>query len=125
MAVFREVTLQWRGEDYTMTPSVALLRRIKSQGVNNLRLAHECLSGGVDPSELAVAHHIFLKAAGAEVSENDSYEFLTEGNMADIVAFQEAYVQSVIPSVDLGKKPEARTKSPATARAKKETKGRK
>ncbi len=118
MSVFREVTLEWGGEEYTMTPSVSLLRRIKAQGINNLRLAHECLNGGVDPSELAVVHCTFLREAGAKITEDESYEFLMQGDMAGITAFQETYVQAVIPSVDLGKKPEARSTSPAKARAK-------
>lgn len=119
MAVFREVELKWQGETYTMTPSLAVLRRIKSHGLNNVQLASECFHGGVDPCDLVVVHCAFMAEAGVKITEEESYEFLTSGS-PDVVAFQMAYVQAVIPSVDLGKKQEAPAKKPARkARAKK------
>lgn len=119
MAVFREVELKWQGETYTMTPSLAVLRRIKSHGLNNVQLASECFHGGVDPCDLVVVHCAFMSEAGVKITEEESYEFLTSGS-PDVVAFQMAYVQAVIPSVDLGKKQEAPAKKPARkARAKK------
>lgn len=118
MAVFRELTLKWGGREYTMTPSAAVLRRVKARGINNLRLAYECLNGGVDPAELCVAHSIFLREAGAEVSEDESYDFLMSENTDSVLDFTQAYVEAVMPSVDLGKKQEAQPASPAKARAK-------
>lgn len=105
--VFRNITLPWQGQDYTMTPSVGLLRQIKQQGINNLVLAGEVYHGGADPSELAVVHKLFMGAAGVQVTEEASYGFLTTGDMGEVVQFQKAYVGAVIPSIDLGKKPEA------------------
>lgn len=105
--VFREITLPWKGQDYTMTPSVGLLRRIKQQGINNLVLAGEVYHGGADPADLAVVHSLFMRAAGVQITEEDSYGFLTGDETEEVVAFQQAYVGAVIPSIDLGKKPEA------------------
>lgn len=105
--VFREITLPWKGQDHTMTPSVGLLRRIKQQGINNLVLAGEVYHGGADPADLAVVHRLFMEAAGVRISDEDSYGFLTGDETEAVVQFQQAYVMAVIPSIDLGKKPEA------------------
>lgn len=104
--VFREIELTWKGEAYKMTPSLSILRSIKSHGINNVQLASECFHGGVDPCDLVIVHRAFLAAAGVSITEEESYEFLTSGAPA-VVEFQLAYVQAVIPSIDLGKKPEA------------------
>lgn len=104
--VFREIELKWEGEVYTMTPSLSILRSIKSHGLNNVQLASECFHGGVDPCDLVIVHRAFLGAAGVSITEEESYEFLTSG-ASEVVEFQLAYVQAVIPSVDLGKKPAA------------------
>lgn len=118
-SVFREVSLEWRGEQHTITPSVLLLRRIKAEGINNLVLANECMHGGADPSELAVVHRIFMAAAGVLVTDDESYGFLTGGDTAAVVAFQTAYVNAVVPSVDLGKKPAAPAKQKRATKARK------
>jgi hypothetical protein len=121
--VFREVVLPWNGERHTMVPSVRLLRRIKSEGINNLTLARECMFGGADPSELAVVHRMFMAEAGVSISDEDSYAFVTGGDTQSVVAFQTAYVQSVVPNIDLGKKPEAPDQdAPKVTRAKKPAK---
>jgi hypothetical protein len=104
MSVFRETEIDWQGGTYRLTPSVGLLRQIKAAGINNLRLAHECIHGGADPSELAIPLRIFLTAAGVKVTEDECYSYLTSGDHIGIANFQLAYCQAVIPSIDLGKK---------------------
>lgn len=106
MGVFREIEMEWGGEKHKMVPSLSLLRSIKAKGLNNVQLARECFLGGVDPCELVVVHQAFLAAAGVNITEDESYDFLTSGS-DEVVRFQTAYVQAVIPSVDLGKKQEA------------------
>lgn len=107
MAVFRQSRIAWMGESHDFTPTVAMLRRIKAEGINNLRLAQECLVGGVDPSELAVALRHCLKEAGVAATDEECYGFLTSGDQDAIFAFQECYVGAVLPNVDLGKKDDA------------------
>lgn len=107
--VFREVTFPFQGEEYTIVPSVAVLRRIKAKGINTTSLANQCIQGGVDLLDLAEALRVFLAEAGERVSVDDAYAWLTTGS-ADVVAFQLTYVQSVMPGIDFGKKPEAPAK---------------
>jgi hypothetical protein len=78
--VFREVTFEWAGEDCTVTPSMALLKRIKAMGINNLALAKQCLHGGADPIDLAMVHRAFMKEAGVSLSEEESYGFIMGGS---------------------------------------------
>jgi hypothetical protein len=106
---FREVAITWKGKEYVFVPSASMLRRIKADGVNNLRLAHELLQGNGDPSELAVAVRHMLLQAGQRVPDDDCYIHLTGGDIAEITKLQEVYVGCVIPSIDLGKKPEAQS----------------
>lgn len=112
-SVFREITFSFRGEEYAIVPSVAVLRRIKAKGINTTTLANQCIQGGVDLLDLAEALRIFLAEAEEKVSVDDAYAWLTTGS-ADVVAFQLAYVQSVMPGIDFGKKPVAPAKKTPT-----------
>lgn len=107
--VFRELTITWEGEDYTITPSLTLLKRVKAKGIHTLNLANACLNGGADPIELSDAHRIFMAEAGVKVSEDDSYAFIMSGSN-DMIKFQLAFISAVLPAIDLGKKPEPRSK---------------
>jgi len=117
--VFREVSFLWGEAECALVPSVALLRRIKAQGVNHMSLAKECIHGGADPLDLVVVLRAFLGAGGITASEDQCYAFLTGGDAKAIASFQMAYISAVLPSVDLGKKPEAPALSPTKPVAKK------
>lgn len=106
-SVFKEKSLQWNGETVYFTPSVKMLRRIRGEGIQNLKLAHECLVGGADPADFCVALKHMLIAGGVTASDDECYDFLTSADVPDIMAAQTAYVESVNPTIDLGKKPEA------------------
>ena len=95
MSVFREFEMKWKGEVYEIKPNLALLRRIKGRGINNVQLAQACFNGGVDMEDLVIVHCAFLASAGVEISEEESYEFLSTG-APEVIEFQLAYVQTVI-----------------------------
>lgn len=107
MSVFREMTFKYGGEEIEIVPSLSLLRKIKSKGINNVMTANKCIKGGVDLEDLALILHEFLKAGGKSVPEDECYSFLTSGDYDEIYSFQTAYIQAVLPAVDFGKKPEA------------------
>ena len=115
--VFRELTIQWQGEEYTITPSLALLRRIKAKGIHALNLANACIKGGADPIDLTDVHRLFMSEAGVKVSEEESYAFITGGSN-EMIDFQLAFVSAVLPSIDLGKKSKPTTKTRTRAKAK-------
>ena len=107
---FRELMISWGGAEHAFVPSASMLRRIKAEGINNLRLAHELLQGTGDPSELAVALRHMLLQAGVKATDDECYIYLTGGDVDAITALQQTYVTCVIPSIDLGKKPDAQSK---------------
>jgi hypothetical protein len=109
MGVFREQTFTYNGTDLAFVPSMAFLNRIKITGINNVMLANKCINGGVDLEDLATVHCEMVRAAGGTIDEEESYGFLTGGDQTEIFGFQQAYISSVLPSVDFGKKPEAQT----------------
>lgn len=114
--VFRELTIQWQGEEYTITPSLALLRRIKAKGIHALNLANACIKGGADPIDLTDVHRLFMAEAGVKVSEDESYAFITGGS-DEMIDFQLAFVAAVLPSIDLGKKSKPQPKTRKRAKA--------
>jgi len=114
--VFRELALTWQGEEYTFTPSLALLRRIKAKGIHALNLANACIKGGADPIDLTDVHRLFMAEAGVKVSEDESYAFITGGS-EEMIEFQLAFVAAVLPSIDLGKKSKPQPKTRKRAKA--------
>jgi len=117
--VFREASIPWQGQELVFVPSAALLRRIKGLGINNMELARQCIHGGADPLDMAVVLRAFLGAAGVQAGDDECYAYMTSGDAEGIAKIQMAYISAVLPSIDLEKKPEAPTQSPAKPRAKK------
>ena len=120
--VFRQVDFLFREKTVTLVPSLSLLRRIKAMGINHLMLAQQCLQGGADLLDLTVVHNQFLIEGGVtDVTEDESYLFMTEGNAKEFTSFQTAYVNAVMPGIDLGKKPAAPVTAPRKTKAKPKT----
>ena len=118
-SVFKEKSLRWNGETVFFVPSVKMLRRIRAEGIQNLKLSHECIVGGADPADFCIAMKHMLFAGGVNVSEDECYDWLTSADVDDILQAQRAYVESVNPRIDLGKKQEAPAEKKATAKRKK------
>lgn len=115
-SVFKEKSLLWRGETVYFVPSVKMLRRIRGEGVQNLKLSHECLVGGADPADFCIALKHMLQSGGVTATDDECYDFLTSADIPEIMAAQTAYVESVNPAIDLGKKPEAPAAKKPTAK---------
>lgn len=126
MSVFRDISIRFKGDDYTVTPSNRLLRmiegraRIDDPGFNLARVVYEIQVGPVSIPSLAYLGAEFLKSSGADVSDDDVLGELGTMTQAEIVAFKNAIASCVMPDVK-GKKPDAPAK-PAKPRAKKSRK---
>jgi hypothetical protein len=114
--VFRDVTIPWRGVDYTFTPSNRLLRSIESSGVNIVKVMTELSLGTVSVSALAYVAAAFLRAGGAAVTEDDLYGALMLGDENDIRTISEGVALALTPQGVAEKKAEA--PGPAKPRAK-------
>lgn len=117
--VFREITIRWDGVDHTFVPSVAMLRRFKAAGVNSFELLNRIRDGNPDALDLTTVHTIMLREAGVKVPEDESYALFMSGDVPAILEFYNAFIASVAPGVDLGKKPEAPKRPARKSRAKK------
>lgn len=111
MSVFREVTINWGGADYHVTPSNRILRRIEGEGISLTHMISRVAKGEPPVSEVCYVVAEFLKSAGANVTEDDIYgEVMTALADGDETAFANlavAVVEAISPQEPDGKKPEA------------------
>lgn len=118
MSVFRDVKLTYDGQEYMLTPSNRLLRRIEGEmAPSSLTDMIARIGTGKPPvSEVAFVVTEFLKAGGAQkVDEDQMYADLMNDLMeggAVFGAMCEAIVMAISPSDDTGKKPAPRASKP-------------
>ncbi|MDX1489203.1 MAG: hypothetical protein R3268_13420 [Acidiferrobacterales bacterium] len=117
MSVFRDVKLIHEGEEYWLTPSNRLLRRIEGEmAPSSLTDMIARIGSGKPPvSEVALVVTEFLKAAGVDkVDEDEIYSDLMRDLMNDggkvFASMCEAIVTAISPADDEGKKPAPRAK---------------
>lgn len=79
MAVFRDLTISFRGVDYTVTPSLRLLRQIEQGEVSFTAMAARISAGAPPISQVSFVLAKLLQAADAKVTEDDVYEELWHG----------------------------------------------
>ncbi|HEV8035856.1 hypothetical protein [Yoonia sp.] len=118
----RELSFDYEGQKYFFSPSILLLKRLKAHGVHLLNQSSLCYYGGVDPLDIVpVVQVIFAAADAPKLSEDEAYNWLLSGDLGEVQSLQRAFIQSVNPTIDLGKKPEA----PAQEQKPKKTRTRK
>jgi hypothetical protein len=82
-AVFREVSLAWDGKAYSVKPTMQLLNRIENRV--SLAAMWRGLSSNAPPlSHLAYVVGEFLRAAGANVDDDEVYRELVTGDLDDL-----------------------------------------
>ena len=122
----RIVSFQWGGQTRSFTPTMTVLAamasdlaRVSEGAENTLSLAQKMNAGGADPVFAATALWHLLRASGAEVTRDQCYEqMMGDGvTLVEKAGFRMAYLQSVLPSVDMGKKPEAPAVRPSQPKA--------
>lgn len=106
MSVFRELSIIWKGQTYTLTPSNKLLRKIEGEGINLARMMQEAEAGQPSLSYFAGFLAMMMQAAGAEVSEDDMFgELVNDPDGAMKLAG--SLFEAILPSPAEAKKPEA------------------
>lgn len=126
----RTVSFTWGGVERTFVPTLAVLAsmaadlsRISEGQENSLSLARKINAGGADPVFAATALWHMLRAAGADLTREAVYEQMMgdEIPMLEKIEWRTAYLASVLPQVDQGKKqkaPAAPPKKPTAIRKK-------
>jgi hypothetical protein len=116
MAVFRELTITWKGKEYKFTPSMRLMRSIEMADISFTDIAIRTSRGRPPISNIATVLAKMLQAGGAVASEEEVYAELVTGNNEDVTALIGLVLTAFAPS-EPTKNPDAQTESPMTARA--------
>lgn len=106
MAVFREVTIGWGGQEYTFTPAMRLIRRIDGMllqdGLSITKVVYHAAKGDWPSGAMALIIAEVMKEAGAKVTEAEIYAELTN-SPADVIPLYSAVIEAISPT-DPGKK---------------------
>lgn len=112
----RSLTFTWGGAAREFVPTMAVLSamaselaRVSEGAENTLSLAHKMNAGGADPVFASAMLWHMLRASGAGIAREEAYAQLmgAEIPMLEKLEFRQAFLQAVLPMVDMGKKPEA------------------
>lgn len=123
MAVFRELTIAWKGADYKVTPSIRLMRSIEMGDISFTDIAIRTAQGRPPISHIATVLAKLLVSGGAKVTEEEVYEELVTGTQDNVTALITIVLTAFSPSDGNAKNPAAQTASPAQARAEEITAG--
>lgn len=117
MAVFREMTVAWKGQEYTFTPSMRLMRSIEMGDISFTDIAVRTSQGRPPISHIAFVLTKMLDAAGAKVTEEEVYEELVTGDQDAITGLIGTVLTAFSPSDSKPKNHAAQTVSQSKARA--------
>lgn len=113
----REISFQWKGETLRLTPSMLLLSRLANEvrrgtegSETTVSIAYKCVHGGLEPMYLMIPLREFIREALASIPDrtlpsDDEIMSHALSAPADILSFRLAYVNAVLPHVELGKGP--------------------
>lgn len=111
-AVFRELVLNWKGSEYRVKPTMAILNRIE-QDISLSVLAFKITSGNPPLSQLATVISHFLNAAGAkDVTSEDVYVEIMTGNKKVVGDMAAAVMIAVFPQMGKAEAPTTTDRSP-------------
>lgn len=115
MAVFREVVVEWDGEEHTFTPSNRLLRRIERE-VPIWPLLAKVQGGELPIGDVSFVVAEVLKEVGVDTDEDQIAGDMHGGEPEEMLKYAFAVVSSLLPSGVDEKKPAAPAKAKAKAK---------
>jgi len=121
MAVFRELTIKWKGAEYTFVPSMKLMRSIEMGDISFTDIAVRTSQGRPPISHIAFVLAKMLQSAGLKVNDEQVYEELVTGDQASITDLIGAVLSAFSPSETKPKNQDAQTESQSKARAEETT----
>jgi hypothetical protein len=113
----REIAFNWKGETLRLTPSMLLLSRLANEvrrgtegSETTVSIAYKCVHGGLEPLYLMIPLREFIREAISAIPDrqlptDDEIMSHALSAPADILSFRMAYVNAVLPHVELGKGP--------------------
>jgi len=109
-AVFRELIIEFGGQEYRVTPDLKLLRSIESAGISLAAMANGIATGAPQISHVAYVLFRLLQSAGAKVDEDDVYGELMRAGTDAARGLIMAVMQAFTPGLLDEKKPDAPAK---------------
>lgn len=117
MAVFRELTIKWKGAEYTFVPSMKLMRSIEMGDISFTDIAVRTSQGRPPISHISLVLAKMLQSAGAKVTDEQIYEELVSGSQDNVTELITLVLTAFTPSNDKPKNQDAQTESQSKARA--------
>jgi hypothetical protein len=121
MAVFRELTIKWKGKDYTFVPSMRLMRSIEMGDISFTDIAVRTSQGRPPISHIAFVLSKMLVSAGCKVTDEEVYAELISGSQDDVTNLISFVLMAFSPAETNSKNKDAQTESQSEARAMKTT----
>lgn len=116
MGIFRDINITWKGKDYTITPSLRLMRAIEMGDISLSDIAVRISQGRPPISHLAFVIAKMLQSVGADVSDEDVY--------AEIIKGDQDQVQNMVSVVLIGFSPSQDDRGNQDAQSSNQSKGR-
>lgn len=110
--VFRELVINWGGEEYRVKPTMAIIQRVEGQGLVLSWIAHMLDRGRPPFSHIAGVIAAFLQEAGAEGTVEDVYAEITQMETEQLREIVTAILHAAFPWV-------GKDEAPATDKRKK------
>jgi hypothetical protein len=117
MAVFRELTIKWKGTEYRFVPSMKLMRSIEMGDISFTDIAVRTSYGRPPVSHIAFVLSKMLTAAGCRVTDEDVYAELIGGSADEVANLISFVLMAFSPAETDGKNLDAQTVSQSKARA--------
>jgi hypothetical protein len=118
MAIFRDVTITWRGKEYTVTPSMRLMRSIEMGDISLSDIAVRTSQGRPPVSHLAFVIAKMLQSVGVNVTEEDVYSEILRGDQSQVQNMIGVVLMAFSPAEDERGNQEAQSGNQSKGRAK-------
>lgn len=107
MPIFRDIVIHFRGADYTVTPSLRLMRSIEGEGISLAEIGTRVMAGKMPLSLVATVLHRMLATAGCAASEDEVYAEMMGGDVDRLKRLTDHVLYAFMPQEDAGKNPDA------------------
>src|SRR5690625_5139011 len=95
-AVFQDIKLEWRGDEYIITPTMRLMHEIE-QRFSLSRVAHRISQGDTPISHVASIIAMMLRSVGCKVTDDEVFAELLTGEPDAIQEMAIAIITAAFP----------------------------
>lgn len=115
-AIYEEVVLSWKGEEYTVRPNFQLVQKIESRGISIAGVVGQITRGEPPLSQMAVIFAHMLRSGGADATPDEVYDLLA-GILKRGVAVEWELITTAITLAFFPQEPEGNSEGPGNGAA--------